>query len=163
MLYSGPTPRKDAEEAERARWIEILATLLRGTPTPIGSMLLDNPGTAQLLGAGRRATTLRSRVRLARRYFAWLSVSFEVTFPTRLDDMVDYLKARASEPCTRGTLKNTHRSFTFLEETAGTVKNENVTESAVYKLIYNGLLSPSSTRKTNETSSEAFGFDGECA
>ena len=141
MLYSGPTPRKDAEEAERARWIEILATLLRGTPTPIGSMLLDNPGTAQLLGAGRRATTLRSRVRLARRYLAWLSVSFEVTFPTRLDHMVDYLKARASEPCTRGTLKNTHRSFTFLEETAGTVKNENVTESAVYKLIYSELLS----------------------
>ena len=33
-LFSGPTPSKDAEEAERTRWIHNLATLLH-TPTPI--------------------------------------------------------------------------------------------------------------------------------
>ena len=70
MLYSGPTPRKDAEEMERARWIEALSTLLRATQTPMGRMLIDKPQTAQLLGAGRTVTTPRSRVRLARRYLA---------------------------------------------------------------------------------------------
>ena len=73
MLDGGPMPRRDAEEMERARWIEALATLLRATQTPMEKMLLDKPQTAQLLGAGRRVTTLRSRVRLARRYLAWLS------------------------------------------------------------------------------------------
>ena len=130
-LYSGPTPRKDAEEMERARWIEALATLLRATQTPMGKMLIDKP-----LGAGRRVTTLRSRVRLARRYLAWLSITCEVPFPTALEHKVDYFRVRASEPCTRGTLKNTHRSFTFLEEVAGVPKTECVTENPVYHVLY---------------------------
>ena len=76
MLYNGPTLREDAEEMERARWIEALSTLLRATETPMGEMLVDKPQTARLV------TTLRSRVRLARRYLAWLSINFEVSFPT---------------------------------------------------------------------------------
>ena len=103
----GPTPRRDAEEMERARWIE----------------------------------TLRSRVRLARRYLAWLSITFEVPFPTELEQMADYFRVRASEPCTRGTLKNTHRSFTFLEEVAGMPKTECVTENPLYQVLYHELLS----------------------
>ena len=141
MLYSGPTPRKDAEEMERARWVEALSTLLRATETPMGKMLVEKPQTAQLLGAGRRVTTLRSRVRLARRYLAWLSINFEVPFPTKLEHMVDYFKVRASEPCTRGTLKNTHRSFSFLEEVAGMPRTKCVTENPLYQVLYHELLS----------------------
>ena len=133
MLYSGPTPRKDAEERERTRWIEALSTLLRAAQTPMGKMLVDKPQTAQLLGAGRRVTTLRSRARLTRRYLAWLSINFEVPFPTELEQMVDYFKVRASEQCTRGTLKSTHRSFTFLEEVAGMPKTECVTKNPLYQ------------------------------
>ena len=141
MLYSGPTPRKDAEEMERARWVEALSTLLRATETPMGKMLVEEPQTAQLLGAGRRVTTLRSRVRLARRYLAWLSINFEVPFPTKLEHMTDYFNVRASEPCTRGTLKNTHRSFSFLEEVAGMPRTECVTENPLYQVLYHELLS----------------------
>ena len=90
---------------------------------------------------GRRVTTLRSRVRLARRYLAWLSINFAVTFPTELELMVDYFKVRASEPCTTGTLKNTHRSFTFLEEVAGMPKTECITENSLYQVLYHELLS----------------------
>ena len=89
MLYNGPTPRKDAEEMERAPLIETLSTLLRATQTPMGRMLIDKPQTAQLLGAGRRVTTLRSRVTQARRKLAWLSINFEATFPADLEHMVD--------------------------------------------------------------------------
>ena len=59
-LYSGPTPRKDAEEVERSRWIHILATLVMGTPTPVGALLQANPGDFQYLGAGRQLAVLRS-------------------------------------------------------------------------------------------------------
>ena len=106
MLYSGPARRKDVEDMERARWIEVLTVLLRATQTPMGKMLVEKPQTARLLGAGHRATTLRSRARLARSFLAWLSINVDAAFPTKLEHMVDCLKVRASEPRTRGTLKN---------------------------------------------------------
>ena len=66
-LYAGPTARKDAAERERARWVEVLGAMLDPTPTPMGKILGDKPGGLQLLGSGRRASTLRSRVRAVRR------------------------------------------------------------------------------------------------
>ena len=61
-LFAGPTARKDAEEKERARLVEVLGAMLVHTPTPMGKILGDKPGSLQLLGAGRPASTLRSRV-----------------------------------------------------------------------------------------------------
>ena len=63
IVYDGPTARKDAETAERDRWIQLLANLLRSTDTPMGKLIRENPSNIQLLGGGRRAGTLRSRVR----------------------------------------------------------------------------------------------------
>ena len=63
IVYDGPTARKDAESAERDRWIQLLANLLRSTDTPMGKLIRENPSNVQLLGGGRRAGTLRSRVR----------------------------------------------------------------------------------------------------
>ena len=59
-LFSGPTPRKDAEELERSRWIHNLATMLVDTPTPIGQILKSHPTDCQYLGAGPIASTLRA-------------------------------------------------------------------------------------------------------
>ena len=52
---TGPTARKDAEEKERSRWVEVLAAVLVRTPTPMGKLLADRLGSVQFLGAGRRA------------------------------------------------------------------------------------------------------------
>ena len=38
-VYDGPTARKDAETAERDRWIQLLANLLRSTDTPMGKLI----------------------------------------------------------------------------------------------------------------------------
>ena len=129
-LYNGPTPRKDAEEMERARWIEALSTLLRATQTPMGKMLIDKPQTAQLLGAGRRVTTLRLRVRK--------------------------LHSRLTSSCTRGTLKNTHRSFTFLEE-GGSAENRVRHRKPLVPGAVPRAPQQSSTRQTNETSTSHAG------
>ena len=134
MLYSGPTPRKDAEAMERARWIEVLATLLRDRWEICLSRNRKQPNYQEQV-AGRP----RSGVRLARRYLA--DQFRKIAVPTRLEHMVDYFKVRASEPCTTGTLKNTHRSFTSLKEVAGTPKSECVTENPLYQVLYHELLS----------------------
>ena len=49
-----------------------------------------------------------------------------------------------------GTLKNTHRSFTFLEEVGGTPKTECVTEHPLYQVLYHGLLSKAAGRPTRQ-------------
>ena len=71
-IYDGPTARKDAEAAERDRWIPLLANLLRSTDTPMGKLIRESPSNIQLLGGGRRAGTLRSRVRSVQKFLGWL-------------------------------------------------------------------------------------------
>ena len=106
-LFSGPTPRKDAEEQERSRWILVLATLLMDTPTPVGQLLKANPSDFQYLGAGRRASTLRALVRYLRNILRWISSARQKSYPSEVDDLVCYLKkSRRDEPCNRGALRN---------------------------------------------------------
>ena len=55
--FQGPTARKDAEESERQRWLQLLSNLLIGTDTPMGRLLQARQGDIAVLGAGRRAGT----------------------------------------------------------------------------------------------------------
>ena len=43
-MYQGPNARKEAEEGERRRWLQLLGNLLAGTPTPMGQLLTTRPG-----------------------------------------------------------------------------------------------------------------------
>ena len=94
-LYQGPNARKEAEEGERMKWIELLGSMLAHTPTPMGALLAAQPANFQLLGAGRRAATLRSRVRAVKRFLDWLAVSHGQGYPTELHD---YTGLPASAP-----------------------------------------------------------------
>ena len=60
----------DTEEAERQRWIELLANLVVGMDTPMGRLLEARQGDIALLGAGKRVTTIRSRVKNIRHFLA---------------------------------------------------------------------------------------------
>ena len=101
----GPDSPKGCQEKETARWVEVLGAMLVHTPTPVGTMLGDKPRTLQLLGAGRRACSLRSRVRAVRRHLNWLPLDFDTGFPFELEHVTGYLQARQSEPCTRNALR----------------------------------------------------------
>ena len=61
--FQGPSARRDAEESERQRWLQLLANLIVGTDTPMGRLLQSRQGDISLLGAGRRAGTFWSRVK----------------------------------------------------------------------------------------------------
>ena len=139
--YEGPNARRDAEESERTRWLSSLADIVAKSPTPMGRLLCSQPGNLELLGGGRRASTLRSRVRELRKFFAWFSVTYEEEFPTTEEHFTGFLRARASEPCNRGALKATHRSFGFLEEVTGMPLTERKTKSKLYDVILRELLS----------------------
>ena len=142
-LYQGPNARKEAEESERTKWIELLGSMLSHTPAPMGALLAAEPSNLQLLGAGRRAATLRSRVRAVKRFLDWLAVSHVKGYPTELHDYTGYLQARQSEPCTRGALKGAHKALVFMEEVAGVTAQARITTSSLYLVIQKELLANS--------------------
>ena len=141
IVYDGPTARKDAETAERDRWIQLLANLLRSTDTPMGKLIRENPSNIQLLGGGRRAGTLRSRVRSVQKFLGWLIASHGVSFPVHWRQLTEYLQVRYSEPCVRGSLKLVHSSYIFLQEVAGI--EDKLTDSAMYVVALKELMSQS--------------------
>ena len=139
IIYDGPTARKDAESAERDRWIQLLANLLRSTDTPMGKLIRENPSNVQLLGGGRRAGTLRSRVRSVQKFLGWLAASHNISFPVHWRQLTEYLQVRYSEPCVRGSLKLVHSSYIFLQEVAGI--EDKLTDSAMYVVALKELMS----------------------
>ena len=48
--FQGPSARKDAEESERQRWLQLLANLIVGTDTPMGRLLQSRQGGHILAG-----------------------------------------------------------------------------------------------------------------
>ena len=133
-VNQGPNARKG---------IELLGSMLSHTPTPMGALLAAQPSNLQLLGAGRRAATLRSRVRAVKRFLDWLAVSHVKGYPTELHDFTGYLQARQSEPCTRGALKGAHKALVFMEEVAGVTAQARITTSSLYLVIQKKLLANS--------------------
>ena len=129
-LYDTPSARQEAEEAERLRWLQAMALLVERSPTPMGNLLARQPGSLALLGAGRRAATLRNRFRLLRNFFSWLTATHEVRYLTSLEHFVGFLRARASEPANRGALRNVNRTFTFLHEVTGTEQVDRLTANS---------------------------------
>ena len=115
-FFDGPAARKDAEDALRNKWPQELESLLKGTGTPMGKILNTKAGDCNVLGGGRRASTLRARVRASEKYLSWLAVSPNVAFPSQVAHLTGFLESRHSEPCSRGALKAAHQ---FLEDVAG--------------------------------------------
>ena len=106
QFFEGPAARRDAEENLRKKWLGSLGGLPRGTKTPMGERLVSGAPGSVPLGAGRRASTLRSRVRVAKRYLTWLALAHETASPREVHQMTEYLQARHSEPRCRGALKH---------------------------------------------------------
>ena len=136
--FEGRTARKDAEASGRIRWITLLADLLKNTGTPMGRLIQESPSNIQLLSSGLRAGTLSSRVRAAQKFLAWLATAHNVAFPIHWKQLIEYLQVRLSEPCVRGALEATHRSFLFLQEAVEA--SEKLTDSAFFDVSKKELL-----------------------
>ena len=106
----GPIARQDADEAERARWIQVFADMLKATRTSMCQLLSTS---MKLLGGGRTVSTLRSRVRVLRRFLSLLALNHHQVYP------LSWLREKLEEPCSGAGLKNTYQAYSFLEEMAG--------------------------------------------
>ena len=86
-------------------------------------------------GAGRRASTLRSRVRALRRYLNWLALNHDTGYPSELEHVTGYLQAPQSEHCTRNALRGAHATIVFMEEVAEVEQSTKFTSTQVYAII----------------------------
>ena len=111
-----------------------------GSPTPVGALLQAQPSDVQYLGAGRRASTVRSLVRHVQKFLAWHSVAHHSSFPSTVQHLVAYMKTRLAEPCNRGALRNINRAYEFLEEICGLPADKCRTKTQVYQLMFSELL-----------------------
>ena len=84
----------------------------------MGKLLLEDPASRRILGAGRRAALIRARVRTIRKFLVWLSAAYQLTYPSSHLQLIECV-----QPCPRGSLKLTHVAFVFLEELSGALEN----------------------------------------
>ena len=122
----------------------------------MGKILETKAGDRNVLGGGRRASTLRARNRAAEKNLGWLAVSADVAFPTQVAHLTGFLESRHSEPCNRDALKAAHQCIVFLEDVAGV--EEKLTTNALYTVIYRELLStaqPESPQTGTEAPSDS--------
>ena len=156
-FFDGPTARKDAEEALRAKWLQELESLLKGTKTPMAKILDTKAGYSNLLGGGRKTPTLRPRARAAKKYFSWFADSADVAFQTQVAHLTGFLESRHSEPCNRGALKAAHQCLVFLKDVAGVEeKLTNALYTVVCRELLSSLLSPTGSPSRRQGSQLQF-------
>ena len=100
----GPIARQDADEAELARWIQVLADMLKATHTSMGQLLSTS---TKLLGGGRTVSTVRSRVRVLRRFLSWLALNHQQVYPLSWLQLTEYLRVKLEEPCSQSWSEDT--------------------------------------------------------
>ena len=103
-----------AEHQERERWLEVIVQELKDLDAPSWqeAQKSSDPGqTLRVQLGAKRASTLRSRVREWRRIREWLMKVVSVNVPQDSMDVLDYLRDRFEEPCTKGVLRNAYACF----------------------------------------------------
>ena len=121
----------------------------------MGQILSTKPGNIQLLGGGKRASTLRSRVRGVQKFLSWLAIHQEKVFPDSVSQLLEFLQVRLSEPCNRGSPKGSHRALVFLEETAGVPAVERLTNTQTIQCVVQRTPVVSDTSPTREASTKS--------
>ena len=114
--------REIAEEKERRRWLDELSEIIKEAGLPLAVLAERSPNAEAILrrcAQGRRATTLRKRVRDWRKARSYFLRALGTPWPADAADVLEYIEARASEPCHKTTLQSFHLALAFVERAGG--------------------------------------------
>jgi len=132
---SGPVARAEAEAAERATWCDALVDLLleAGGPIVEATRAASDPRKALAAAAGgRRYRTLSKRVRSWRRLREWCMKVYMKPYPVNPLHLVEYLQARADEPCGLSALQSVAELFVFAEGCRGVPPGSRLVDDPYY-------------------------------
>ena len=110
--------RATVEQRERGRWVKELGAMIREAQLPLAQRAqrsLDPEAAFRRYGRGRRASTLRTRIREWRRLRDWMQKVHKRPWPTSAEQVVDLLEERALEPCGRTCFTSCLTAVIFAE------------------------------------------------
>jgi len=132
---TGPTARAEAEEIERARWKVELVALIKEAGGPVveaTSRAACQDAALAAAAGGRRARTLAKRVGAWRRVRVWCLDLYATPFPKSVLHMIEYLQARADEPCGLSVLEGVAAGFTFMEDSCGYPRGRRLVDEPLF-------------------------------
>ena len=140
---AGPAARAEAELLERDRWKSALAELILEAGGPVVEATRQSADQLKALGAaaaGRRARTLCKRVGAWRRIRAWCWDVYSVPFPRAVTHLLEYLQARADEPCGLSALQGVAAAFSFMETCCGFQAGQRLVDQPMYEAYLKEML-----------------------
>ncbi len=138
-----------AEAAQRQRYVEEMVDVLLhlGGPAMIqASLTADTRAVLRLAAGGRRARTLRVRLRAWKAFSVWLAASHNESWPSSWARVLDYAQVRADEPCGRQTLLGLFAAVRFMEVASGFGPEKQVTTTPLYDSAVRELLNSVAAR-----------------
>ncbi len=92
-----------------------------------------SPQSLTFLAAGRRARTLRTRLRGWAAFSRWLQVAHCEAWPSSWTRVAEFLEIRAAEPCSRAVIKHVFQGIKFVQDSGGFEGDAAVTEHKMLK------------------------------
>ena len=112
----------ELESQLRERYLAELVDVLLTIQAPVTQQDLPADRMREMLkmtAAGRRARTLRTRLRAWRAFAKWLAVVHDERWPSSWVRVAEYANVRAGEPCGRSTLRGIFLGVSFVEIAGG--------------------------------------------
>ncbi len=140
-------PKGSASQEEqqlRQRLLDELVDLLLRLGGPVieqARQTADPRAVLRLVAGGKRARTLRARLRAWRAFAAWLDTAHHEAWPSSWSRVIDYGQVRADEPCGKQTLLGVFAAVRFVESASGFHADRQVTTSTLYAAAAKELLS----------------------
>ncbi len=138
-----------AEADLRRRYTDELVDILISLDGPSvahARQTADVRAALRLAAGGRRARTLRARLRAWKAFAGWLATAHGEKWPTTWTRVLDYGQVRADEPCGRQTLLGLFTAVRFIEVAAGYGVDRQITTSSLYELATKELLTAVAAR-----------------
>ena len=133
-LYAGPTARRDAEEAERTRWIHELSLIVSGTPTPIARQCLH-------VGSRPQSFNLALQSPIAEEVFLVAGPLSQGCLSIGDRTSHRLLEGEALRTVQPSCTEEHKRSFCVLERGDGHTKAQRPTSRELYRVVFRELLS----------------------
>ncbi len=137
------------EAALRKGLVDQLVDLLLhvGGPMVEQARLASDPRAMLALTAGgRRARTLRTRLRAWKAFASWLEAAHHESWPSTWARLLDYAQVRADEPCGRQSLLGFFGAVKFIEVAAGYPPEAQMTQHVLYSAAVKEILARVSAR-----------------
>ncbi len=119
----------------REKCVKDLYDILVDLQAPVLSQLgeASGPQSMAFLAAGRRARTLRTRLRGWAAFSRWLQVAHFERWPSSWTRVAEFLEIRAAEPCSRAVIKHVYQGVKFVQDSGGFEGDAAVTENKLLK------------------------------